>query len=148
MIRYVKAQLICFNPYELPYVEIYIAGCKKGCVGCQNPELANYNQGYPINKVFDFLKLRRFLFDGISILGGDLLDQELEDAEEFSRKLRKTFPKKQLFLFTGNERDDIPNWCYEVYNKIKYGYYDVTLAVEGFPSSTNQRVIEKGKDYK
>ena len=138
-----------FNPYNQPTIEIYIAGCTNNCSGCHTPELQNYN----IGKKLDFGNLKKIFekyegfYDNVSILGGDLLCQNIEEAKTFTMSLSSYFWGRNidLWLFTG--KDEVPDWCKKYYDKIKYGKYDENLKQEGFPASSNQKLIYKGIDY-
>ena len=130
------------NCYDGVAFEIYVAGCTKRCKGCHNPELQDFNAGdeVEIDKLIETIDEYRGWFDIIAWLGGDLLDQD--DAEEYARKVKAIFPNYPMYLFTGEELEAIPQWCYEVFDWIKYGPYIEELKQEGFPASSNQGIIE------
>lgn len=138
-----------FNPYDKPAYEIYVSGCKRKYKYCQNKELQDFKYGEElvIDNIILKLKERSDLYEVISILGGDLLSQNMEEAENFSRILRASFKNKELWLFTGEEIEGIPGWCFEIFDYIKIGHYDENLKQEGFPSSSNQKLLKKGLDY-
>jgi anaerobic ribonucleoside-triphosphate reductase activating protein len=135
-------QFPVFKPYDKAAIEIYIAGCDRGCPGCCNPELQDFNHGSPIviKEIIDYLKERESLFEVISIVGGDLLCQPAREARQFIDALKQAFPNKVLWLFTGAEMKDMLPWVYWKFDYIKYGPYKQELKQEGFPASTNQKV--------
>ena len=152
-----SSQYPVFKPYNKPAIELYIQGCNRGCVACHNPELCSFSAinntndyicGSTNDKVEDGkLHSRRIFYDIISITGGDLLCQDNIEAFEFSRKLKHVFPEKELWLFTGAELDQVPDWAKQIYDWIKTGPYKKELAQDGFPASSNQKLNRKGFDY-
>jgi len=138
-----------FQPYIKPAYEIHISGCTRNCLGCQNPELQDFNYGeeLDVNEYIKKLKKRTKFYEVISILGGDLLCQDFFEAENFARMLRVAFPKKDLWLFTGEKIHLVPRWAKEVFDYIKVGEYKEEMKQEGFPASTNQQLLKKGVDY-
>jgi anaerobic ribonucleoside-triphosphate reductase activating protein len=144
-------QFPCFNPYMEPTIEIYVSGCNRKCKGCHNPELQNFNYGEPLDleKLINYLKEREELFTSISITGGDLLEQNSNEAYIFITELRLNFPNKMLWLFTGAEKEEVLSYKLLINNFdfIKVGKYIVELEQEGFPTSVNQELLKKGKDY-
>jgi len=143
-------QFPVFNPYNQATVELYFAGCNRGCEGCQNPQLSDFDNGTEIdfNDLVKYLGVRRDFYEIISFTGGDLLCQDKHVALELVFLLKNTFLDKQFWLFTGAERKDLPWWVYDYFDYIKVGHYDVNLKCDGFPSSTNQLLLKKGVDYK
>lgn len=143
-------QYPCFNPYTLPTVEIFIQGCRRSCCNCHNPELASFDAGEPINieELIKYLLTFSEWFDIISITGGDLLCQPADEIEQLILKLRESFPDKQLWLFTGEDCiENIPTLVWSVFDVVKMGRYNASLSSNGFPASSNQRVLKKGVDY-
>lgn len=142
-------QFPVFNPYKKSTYEIYVSGCKRKCKNCNNQMLQDFDYGKSINisAFFIDLKKRTDLYEAIAILGGDLLHQNEQEALDFSNMLRTSFPNKELWLFTGEELDDIPNWAKEIFDYIKTGCYREDLQQEGFPSSSNQKLLKRGIDY-
>ena len=138
-----------FNPYNRAACEIYVSGCSRKCKECHNPELQNYYFGEELNivELVGKLKESERLFDIISITGGDLLCQREGEAKMFTDQLRINFPLKEYWLFTGANRPELSNWAYYSFDYIKIGPYDCTLKREGFPSSSNQKLLKKGVDY-
>ena len=139
-------QFPVFKPYEKPAVEIYVAGCKRNCKGCHNEEAKDFDNGYEAERelIQAYLTERESLFDIISVTGGDLLCQDKGDAFALSFLLRNQFPKKELWLFTGEDNfENIPLWAQIMFDVIKYGSYKEELKQEGFPASSNQKIWRK-----
>ncbi len=144
-----KIQFPVFNPYIKSAIEIYISGCFRRCVNCHNKELQDFNYGefLEVEHVISYLKERQHLFSIISITGGDILCHPFFPAFEFVSNLKNVFSDKEFWLFTGAEITSIVSDWKKIFDKIKTGVYDERLRVEGFPASSNQRLLVKGVDY-
>ena len=141
-------QFPVFVPYNKSALEIYISGCKRHCKNCCNPELQNFKIGENFSKNhLDYIKERKSFFDVIAILGGDLLDQNEHFACKFSLQLSILFENKELWLFTGHNKEEIPDWVWEIFDYVKIGEYKEELKQDGFPASFNQKLLKKGRDY-
>ena len=138
-----------FNPYSKSTYEIHISGCTRHCKGCHNYDLQDFNFGEELNlnKYIEKLKKRAKFYDAIAVLGGDLLCQDFFEAKTFAVTLRTAFPKKELWLFTGEEIHSVPKWAKAIFDYIKVGPYMEKFWQEGFPASSNQKLLKKGVDY-
>lgn len=105
--------------------DIFVSGCYRECKGCFNPEAQDFNFGEELNVEVLIKKIKEHnnLIKSIRIMGGDLLCQDEIIALDFSTVLFKEFPEKDLVLYTGEYKDNIPKWCFELFNAIKYGPY-------------------------
>ena len=135
-------QYPAFEPYKKATLEVYMQGCLRDtCTGpCHNPALRDMCGGeeWTIDEVFNWIEERKDLFDCISFTGGDPLFQESE-----LKKLVEKLIFKCLWLFTGEDDwDKIPQWCKEKFDYIKYGGYKTELRQEGFPASSNQKLVK------
>jgi anaerobic ribonucleoside-triphosphate reductase activating protein len=147
-------QFPVFSPYGKPTIEIYISGCGRYCNGCHNPELQNFDYGTLLNTdwLIKYLKEREELFDIISFTGGDLLENAERVFDGFLNEwliklLQIAFPNKEFWLFTGATQEELPQWTKELFDYIKVGRYDETLKHDGFPASSNQKLLKKGLDF-
>jgi anaerobic ribonucleoside-triphosphate reductase activating protein len=139
---------LAFNPYNKACYEIYISGCNQRCKNCQSPQLWDFNNGVEItDNFFKNIVAKQEFYDVISILGGDLLSQDEHEAFWFVLRLRTLFTIKKMWLFTGKDKEEVPSWCFEFFDYIKVGRYDENLKKEGFPASSNQRLLKKGLEY-
>ncbi|MFA5048589.1 MAG: 4Fe-4S cluster-binding domain-containing protein [Patescibacteria group bacterium] len=137
-----------FNPYKKSAVEIYVSGCYNGCKNCHNSQLQNFDLGRVFDDVYlNYLKERKDFFDIISFMGGDLMCQDQYDALHLVILLKNVFSNKQFWLFTGFEINEVPEWCKEQFDYIKTGRYIEELKQEGFPASSNQKLLKKGINY-
>ncbi len=138
--------------------EIYLSGCNGNpkCTGCHNRELWEFDVGQEYTpKFFGQLqkKIYKFeaLIDNIMILGGEPLDQNIEDFYFFIQDM-KSFNKK-LWLFTRYEINEIEPRISKQFDFVKTGKYDCSLSVEDniqyniALSTSNQKILKKGIDY-
>jgi anaerobic ribonucleoside-triphosphate reductase activating protein len=137
------------NAYPGVAYEIYVSGCTRNCPECHGKELQDFKYGKPldISKLIKDMKVQKQWFDIIGILGGDLLCQNTMEAIRLVAMLKAQFPRKKMYLFTGAELADVPLWAREFFDVIKVGPYVIELAQEGYPSSSNQKVLVRGVDY-
>lgn len=127
--------------------EIYVQGCDRACPGCHNPETQDHEGGEEV-VMGDWLpvqyqKVDKFgnLVQRIFVSGGDLLCLPRPVACEFSREVRNTWKDKELWLFTGATKENVPLWVWGYYDVVKCGPYDQTKKQEGFPASSNQMLL-------
>lgn len=94
-------------------VSLFVSGCRNHCKGCFNPETWNFEYGERFDEaaqkmVLDMLKPD--YISGLSLLGGDPLEPENEaDLLPFVRKVRKQFPNKDIWVFTGYKYENVKN---------------------------------------
>jgi anaerobic ribonucleoside-triphosphate reductase activating protein len=124
---------------------IWFSGCSMGCHNCHNPELQSKDRGesYDTRTVLFAVcgECEKQNIDTIVLLGGEPLEQELEDLMMLLNKLHIYGYK--IWLYTGWEFENIPNQIKDKLHTIKCGRYMDELKCDGFPSSTNQRVFRK-----
>lgn len=144
-------------------ISLYVSGCHFHCKGCFNSEAWDFNYGQLWNRrtMIQFLDLTNHDYvKRVSILGGEPLAYEnLPDVYDIIKKVREEFPKKDIWLWTGNElsvsdfdasvdvgwdndllRNHILAMCnYVVDGKFVEDLKDLTLPFRG---STNQRIID------
>ena len=133
-------------------VTLWIPGCTHNCPGCHNAWTANYDIGKEFDndaKELIYKELSKPYIDGLTISGGDPLDQNLEtlsDLREFLIKVKYKFPTKTIWLYTGYYLDDLNDWQLEVVNLcdvIVDGPFIKELADKSlaFRGSSNQKII-------
>jgi anaerobic ribonucleoside-triphosphate reductase activating protein len=85
---------------------LWTQGCSKGCKNCFNPETWSYTieKEYSPRQIFELIK--NFEVDGITISGGDPLEQEGE-LLELLFLLKEIKLPKGIILFTGFSRNEI-----------------------------------------
>jgi len=144
-----NVQFPIFEPYNKPTYEIYVSGCYRGCKGCHNYYLRDFNYGEKLdiaNMVNNMLE-RELLFDIVSFLGGEPLDQDKEELVSLIKEIKDKLPNKKLWLFTGYDKKEVDKELFKYFDVIKVGCYIEELQQDGFPASSNQKVLIKGEDY-
>lgn len=107
--------------------DIYLSGCKgqPKCEGCHNKELWDFNVGKPyqawLPKIIEKIKTFDSLIDNIMILGGEPLDQSLDDLLTLLKQLKTV--NKKIWLFTRYALIDIPVEVVKHVDYIKTGRY-------------------------
>ena len=136
-------------------VSIFMQGCTFKCKNCFNPETHDFNGGKEFNN--DVIKKILAIANedhiaGLSILGGEPLNpKNIDGTIELSKAFKETFPKKNIWVWTGFKYEDVCNK--EIFNYIDIlvdGRYqdelhDFRLKWRG---SSNQRVIDIKKSLK
>jgi len=136
-------------------VVLWVSGCGHRCVGCHNPITWNPNDGLIFDKSAQdeiFNELAKDYIDGITFSGGDpLFPDNRECVGEFIRLLKKKFPLKSIWLYTGylweniNSINFIPLIDVIVDGKFEQNLKDNSLHWKG---SSNQRVIDVKRSFK
>lgn len=144
-------------------VVLWVSGCRIHCKNCQNPQSWDINSG----KLFDeeakkelFEALDKPYIQGITFSGGHPLeDENVETIYLLIKEIKKSFPTKDIWLYTGYRLEQIfpivvtdnldINRFYKqevvkMCNVVVDGAYieqlkDMTLKWRG---SSNQRVID------
>ena len=128
-------------------VSLFVSGCTHACKGCFNSIAWDFNYGKKFTKKEEkqiLELLRPDHISGFSVLGGEPLQQD-DTLLHFLEKVKKTYPQKTIWLYTG--------YCYEdVKDREIMKYIDVLVDgkfVEekkqlnlAFRGSSNQRVID------
>lgn len=92
-------------------VSLYVSGCPHRCKGCFNPETWDYNAGKPftekeVQKIIDSLKPE--YISGLSLLGGEpLAEQNRKEIAFLVQKVKKLFPNKTIWCWTGFLYEDL-----------------------------------------
>ena len=129
-------------------VVLWLSGCRHHCPSCQNPITWNPEDGL----VFDEAakkeieeQLEKDYISGITFSGGDpLYPENLLEVTAYIKELKNRFPKKTIWLYTGEVWEDIRNL--EAINYIDIlidGRYeqDKKDNLLHWRGSSNQRVI-------
>ena len=141
--------------------EVYFSGCSAHphCKGCHNPESWDFSLGevydsYYSQKIINSIKDFDSLIDNIWLLGGEPLDQNIDDLISMVYDLKET--GKKVWLFTRYELSEVQKILskrIEVFDYIKCGAYKSELTVEdniqyGVKLATaNQYIYKKDQDY-
>lgn len=140
-------------------VSLFVSGCRNHCKGCFQPETWNFCNGQPFTEVTEneiLRKLSPYYIKGLTLLGGDPFEEENQEClVPFMRKVKKTYPDKSVWAFTGYllDKDLIKNGKkYTEYTEELLSMIDVL--VDGpfieeqknlclsFRGSENQRILD------
>lgn len=134
-------------------VTLFVSGCAHNCRGCHNPDTHDPKSG----EVFDenaLNKIKKYLdhdyIDGITITGGDpLYPANLTDVYNLICTIRKEFPNKTIWLYTGYTFEEIAERkeYHDIVSNVDVlvdGRFEKDNADANYPwaGSTNQRVID------
>lgn len=130
-------------------VVLWVAGCNHGCKGCQNPITWDPCGGLPFTereKKEIFQELDKSYISGITFSGGDpLYPANVQDVTALAREIRRQYPSKTIWLYTGSLWKDVKDLEIVQYldvlvdGKFVESLKDVNLAWRG---SGNQKVID------
>lgn len=87
-------------------VALFTQGCPFHCKNCFNPETWSFKGGKPFSRkefyeIMDLMK--KDYIKRLTILGGEpLIKENLEDLYELTSYIKKYFPDKKIWLYTGN----------------------------------------------
>ena len=101
-------------------VVLWVAGCSHGCLECQNPQTWNPKSGIEFdksarNEIFE--ELEKPYVSGITLSGGDpLFYQNLDTIFHLVREIKKNFPTKTIWLYTGFTFDELKK-NYDLYGE-------------------------------
>lgn len=94
-------------------VSLFVSGCRNHCKGCHNPEAWDFGYGKPFTKETEdeiMEALRPSWIQGFSILGGEPCEEENKKVLiPFLKKVRNTFPEKDIWLYSGYTYETLQN---------------------------------------
>lgn len=88
-------------------VSIFVCGCHFHCKNCQNPDIWDPNAGQVfddsvIEKIINITEKRRPYIDGLSLLGGEPLEEyNQEGLAKLVKIYKEKFPEKKVWCWTG-----------------------------------------------
>ena len=86
-------------------VALWLSGCSHHCYNCQNPQTWDSNSGILFDEAAKeelFRELERDYISGITFTGGDpLFHKNLNDVLRIIITIRKDFPEKTIWLYSG-----------------------------------------------
>ena len=139
-------------------VSLFVSGCRNRCKGCFQPETWDFTYGKPFDGVARDEVLTAMAnpsVRGLTVLGGEPMEPENQrDLLPFLREVKKKYPDKTIWLYTGNLYEDLvgdhPNHTSDTAEILSL----VTILVDGryieeqkslglrFRGSRNQRIID------
>lgn len=91
-------------------VVLWVSGCSLHCKGCHNPETWSLCSGKPFDEAAKrelFEALDKPYIQGITFSGGHPLeDENIDTVYELCYEIRKKYPTKDIWLYTGYNFDD------------------------------------------
>ena len=146
-------------------VTLFVSGCTNHCEGCFQPETWDFSYGKPYTEETEkeiLEALNHEYIQGLTLLGGEPFEPENQRVlVGLLRKVRKTYPDKDIWSYTGfvYDRDLIPGG--KRYTEVTDEMLDlIDVLVDGpfrmdlkdialtFRGSSNQRVIDMKKTRK
>lgn len=140
-------------------VSLFVSGCTHRCKNCFNQETWDFNYGEEFtedteNLILEYLKPT--FVNGLSLLGGEPFEKKNQEAlVPFLRKVKSTFPDKDIWCYTGylfdkellkesRARCEFTDEMLSMIDILVDGKYieeekDITLQFRG---SKNQRIID------
>lgn len=121
---------------------VYFQGCSLHCKGCQNKELQDFSGGTQYNNL-DLLmltldKFEKGDYDYICLCGGEPLQQDNYYLKLYITTLTNIGIK--VWLYTGYDYDNVPEWAKQVCYCIKAGAYDpINYPQKGGKLSSNNQ---------
>lgn len=141
-------------------ISIFTQGCPFHCKNCFNPETWDFNGGVPFTAYFNQIMnlMKKDYITRLSILGGEpMIDQNVEELSLLIKSVKKEFPKKKIWLYTGNTFEEL----WEKENNYSIFYREILLNIDflidgryidslkdsklKFRGSSNQRIIDMQK---
>ncbi len=133
---------------------LFVSGCEHKCVGCHNASTIKPESGHLYTeeleaRILTDLGDARILRDGLSLSGGDpLYPGNLETVLRLVRKVKATYPHKDIWLWTGYTLANLNPAQQQIVDYVDVlidGPYiqaerDISLAWRG---SANQRVYRR-----
>ncbi|MBE6945138.1 MAG: anaerobic ribonucleoside-triphosphate reductase activating protein [Ruminococcaceae bacterium] len=91
-------------------VSLFVSGCTRGCKDCFNRETWSFIYGQPftqdtIDRILSWLAPE--YITGLTVLGGEPFEpQNQPEVLRLLRQVRKTYPEKSIWCFTGYTLDE------------------------------------------
>ena len=130
-------------------VSLFVSGCRNHCPRCFNPETWDFSYGEPFTEKTEeelIKALRPSWMQGLSILGGDPMEQENQTALlPLLRRVKEELPEKDIWLYTGYRLESVSSSpLLKLVDVVVDGPFieadkDISLAFRG---SRNQRIID------
>lgn len=137
-------------------VVLWVSGCEHHCHGCQNPVTWNPDDGLYFDQESKeelFAELEKPYVSGITFSGGDpLYFTNIEKVTELCREVKKNFPSKSIWIYTGYSWDEVKHLTalMKYVDVLVDGKFIKELADKNlkWKGSSNQRVIDVQESLK
>lgn len=134
---------------------VWVSGCENHCPGCHNPETWDYNCGHQITAQESellFNQLSSPEISGLTFTGGDpLAPRNREDAAKWFAAIKRVFPQKTIWVYTGHLFEEVKQYLTDVDVLIDGKYVAALNPGIGkvlWRGSTNQRIIDVQQSLK
>lgn len=145
-------------------VVLWISGCSHKCKGCHNPQTHSIDSGLCFDELAEcelFERLDKDYIDGITFSGGDPLhENNVDKVLSLVNKIKKEYPSKTIWLYSGYTKEEIFNKTSGRYNATRLAIVEqCDVFVDGkfveslkdsalkWVGSSNQNIYKKGIDY-
>lgn len=143
---------------------LFVSGCRNRCKNCFQPETWSFDYGKPFDEAAMediFRSMENSSVRGLTLLGGEPMEPENQRGLlPFLREFKKRYPKKDIWLFTGNLLEELTAGVGNHFKSLDItpeilSYVDIL--VDGrfeedkkrlglrFRGSENQRIIDMNK---
>ena len=145
-------------------ISLFVSGCTHHCKNCFNQVAWDFNYGEPFTDAVAekiFAELASSYIAGVSLLGGEPLEPQNQEALlPFVKALKRRYPQKSVWCYTGYTLDERSGTLCEAEKNTEYTKELISLfdvLVDGayveelkdirlkFRGSANQRVIDVQK---
>ena len=134
---------------------LWVSGCTHHCHNCQNPQTWDCQSGIPFDKKAKkelYAELSQDYISGLTLSGGDPLHpQNIQEVTNLVKEVKKKFPQKNIWLYTGFVFEEIKELEIIQYIDVLVDgeYIDELRNVKlHWRGSSNQRVIDIQKTIK
>ena len=123
---------------------LFVSGCPRKCLGCQNPELqkVDNSKNIQISLVLEIIKEKMSLISSVCFCGGDFVPYYFNQLKYLAKFCKEN--KLKTILYTGEIYEKIPFEFRDSIDIIISDPYDVTKKQDMVPASSNQRVWING----
>lgn len=126
---------------------LFVAGCVRRCIGCQNPKLQEVNEKnhtmLSVPEIKKIIENKLCLIKSVVFCGGDFLPTNeiiLIQLVDFCKS-----KNLKTILYTGELFENLSEYLKQNVNIIIDGPYDYHRKTNNFPASSNQRCWIDGK---
>ena len=130
-------------------VTLWVAGCEHHCTNCQNPFTWDVNSGilFDENAYYEICSdLTNDYCSGLTLSGGDpMCIDNRDDILYLCKNIKKQFPKKTIWMYTGYTFEDVQNSQILQYIDVLVDgeYIEKFRDIDAhWIGSTNQRIID------
>lgn len=136
-------------------VVLWLAGCEHKCLKCHNPQTWSGTSGVKFNEkakeeLFSYLKQDNI--QGVTFSGGDgLYLPNIEKITLLMREIKKVFPKKDIWCYTGYLYEEVKGLeAMQYVDALVDGKFEIGNLSPSLPwvGSNNQRIINVQESLK